>query len=499
MTEPFSFSTRRLLLLALALFAARPAAAQTAPAPKTAPAPPAGGGVVFSSTIRSRTYGWDWFGEDPGGDYVYQGTQVRGGIGRSNARRDWLIEFEVPFMVGLPDDAVAPPPQGQLGLGASYYAANDNSQYPAALFLKQLFVRFKGLGGVAGQSLKVGRQEFNDALEATPGDATLVALNRDRISQRVLGNFGFSDVLRSLDGVQYVYSTPKRTVTAIAGRPTQGVFQVNGWRELDINVAYGSLVGRSGGARSPGHWRLFGLWYHDYRDAAVKTDNRPAAARTADTESIAVGTFGGNILQIAPTPAGPVDLLFWGVVQTGSWGTLSHRAGAYAAEAGWQPAALPRLRPWIRGGYNYSTGDDDPADDRHGTFFQALPTARIYARMPFFNLMNNVDAFGSLILRPSPRFTVRTDVRALSLANRRDLWYSGGGAFQPNTFGFAGRPSNGHDDLATLYDLSTDITLHPRVSLNLYFAHASSGDVARTIYPTSDFGRLFFAEWIIRY
>ena len=488
-------------MFSLAMFAARvdPAAAQAAPATtQTAPAKPAGG-VVFSSTIRSRTYGWDWFGDEAGGDYVYQGTQVRAGLSQSRSRHDWMIEFELPFMIGLPSDAVAPAPQGQLGLGASYYAANGNSRHPAHLFLKQLFVRFKGLGGVAGQSLKIGRQEFNDALEAPPTDATLVVLNRDRISQRVLGNFGFSDVLRSLDGVQYVFSTPKRTFTALAARPTEGVFQVDGWRELDINVFYGSLNGTSGNASNPGHWRLFGFGYQDYRDGAVKADNRPAAARTADTESINVGTFGGNIVQIAATPAGPVDLLFWGVVQTGSWGTLSHRAGAYAAEAGWQPAALKRLRPWIRAGYNYSSGDGDPTDDRHATFFQGLPTARIYARMPFFNLMNNVDAFASLTLRPSPRFTVRSDVRALSLANRRDLWYSGGGAFQSNTFGMGGRPSNGHTDLATLYDLSTDITLHRRVALNVYFAHARSGAVARAIYPTSDFGRLFFAEWMIRY
>jgi hypothetical protein len=493
MTDRFSSRTRRLLVFPLALLAARPdsAAAQT-------PTAPAGSGVVFSSTLRSRTYGWDWFGDAPGGDYIYQGTQVRGGLARSGARRDWQIEFEVPFMIGLPSDAVAPPPQGQLGLGASYFAANGNRRHPAALFLKQAFVRFKGLGGRAGQSLKVGRQEFNDALEATPGDATLAALNRDRISQRVLGNFGFSDVLRSLDGALYAFSTPTRTFTALAARPTQGVFQVNGWSELDINVFYGSLTGRSGGTRSPGHWRVFGFWHHDYRDGVVKTDNRPAPARTADTESIAVGTFGGNILQIAPTPAGPVDLLFWGVVQNGSWGTLSHRAGAYAVEAGWQPAALPRLRPWIRAGYNYSSGDGDPTDGRHGTFFQGLPTARIYARLPFFNLMNNVDAFGSLILRPSPRLTMRTDVRALSLANRRDLWYSGGGAFQPNTFGFAGRPSNGHTDLATLYDLSADITLHRRVALNLYYAYARAGAAALGTFPTSRRAQLAFAEWLIR-
>ena len=94
MTDRSSSSTRRLLVFTLALFAARldPAAAQTAPAP-----PAGGGGVVFSSTIRSRTYAWDWFGDEPGGDYVYQGTQVRGGLARSGPRRDWQIEFEAPF------------------------------------------------------------------------------------------------------------------------------------------------------------------------------------------------------------------------------------------------------------------------------------------------------------------------------------------------------------------------------------------------------------------
>ena len=296
------------------------------------------------------------------------------------------------------------------------------------LFLKQAFVRVNGLGGVAGQSLKIGRQEFNDGLEVTPKNGTLAALGRDRISQRVLGNFGFTDVLRSLDGVQYVLNTRKLNVTALAARPTEGVFQVNGWAELNINVFYAALTGQSGSERNPGEWRVFGLGYDDYRHGVLKTDNRSAAARTADKESIAIGTYGGDFLQVAATPAGPVDLLFWGVVQTGSWGTLSHRAGAYAAEAGWQPSGLPALKPWIRAGYDYSTGDSNPTDDRHGTYFQTLPTARIYARMPFFNLMNNADAFAEVILRPSsslhvaqrrPRPEPGGPARSLVLGRRR--------------------------------------------------------------------------------
>jgi hypothetical protein len=341
--------------------------------------------------------------------------------------------------------------------------------------------------------------EFNDGLEVTPRNATLATLNRDRISQRVLGNFGFSDVLRSLDGAQYVLSTPTLTVTALAARPTEGVFQVNGWNELNINVFYGALTGQAGSARQPAAWRVFVLGYDDYRHGVLKTDNRPATVRAADTDTIAIGTYGGNYLQVAATEAGPVDLLFWGVVQTGSWGALSHRAGALAAEIGWQPSGLPALKPWIRAGYDYNSGDSSPTDDRHGTFFQGLPTARIYARMPFFNLMNNVDAFGELILRPSSRLTLRTDVHALSLADKNDLWYSGGGAFQPDTFGFNGRPSNGQTGLATLYDVSGDITLNAHIALNLYYAEAHSQAVAHTIFPSSSGAHLAFAEWQIRF
>ena len=54
-------------------------------------------------------------------------------------------------------------------------------------------------------------------------------------------------------------------------------------------------------------------------------------------------------------------------------------------------------------------------------------------------MMNNRDVFGELQLRPSKKITVRSDIHSLRLANRNDLWYSGGGAFQPWTFGYTGR------------------------------------------------------------
>jgi hypothetical protein len=458
------------------------------------------GDITVSGSVRARSYSWDWFGGSANGDYTYPAALVRLGLSKSHTRYDWQAEFAIPVVLNLPTTAIAPAPQGQLGLGAAYFAANDdNASNAAALFLKQGFVRLKNLGGVAGQSLKIGRIDFNDGTEVTPKDATLAALKRDRISQRLLGNFGFSDVQRSFDGAQYGLTGTRLDLTGLVGRPTQGVFQVNGWPELDINVFYGALTGQIGGDRHPGEWRVFGLGYDDYRDGAVKTDNRSAAMRSADTESIAVGTYGGHYLQVVATSAGPLDFLAWGAAQTGAWGVLTQRAGALAVEIGWQLAALERLKPWVRAGYNYGSGDHDPGDDTHGTFFQVLPTARIYARLPFFNMMNSRDAFGELILRPAKSLTVRTDVHALQLADRNDLWYSGGGAFQPETFGYTGRPANGRSDLATLYDVSGDFAVNSHLALGVYYGRAVGQAVTQAIYAAGDNLHLGYAELLLRF
>jgi alginate export protein len=457
------------------------------------------GGVTLSGSLRSRIESSDWFGDDPNGTYTYPGSIFRIAASRSKPRLDWQVELAVPFIFGLPDHAVVIGAQGALGLGANYFAANDNSTSAAALFVKQAFVRLKRLGGDERQSLKIGRMEFVDGTEVSPKDATLSALKRDRIAHRLLGNFGFTHVGRSFDGVLYTFDRPALNVTVLGARPTQGVFQVDGWGELDLTVVYGAMTGRVGGAKAAGEWRLFGLVYHDGRDAVLKTDNRSMAVRRADTEPISIGTFGGHYLHVTQTRAGPIDLLVWGAAQTGSWGQLAHRAGAFAAEAGWQPDGMSVLSPWIRGGYDYGSGDADPNDATHSTFFQILPTPRVYARFPFFNMMNTGDAFGELIVRPSKTIAMRADVHSLRLADPNDLWYQGGGAFQPSTFGYAGRPSNGHSNLSMLGDVSGDLLVNPHVIIGAYYGYATGQAVTDSIYPGASGAQFGYVELTLRF
>jgi hypothetical protein len=448
-----------------------------------APTPSLPEGVVISGSIRTRLESWDWFSADANGDYVFSGSIFRLAVKQTRRRFAWQLEVAAPVLLGLPDDATAPGAQGQLGLGASYFAANDGKRNTAGLFVKQGTLAWRDLAGTPGQSLRVGRMEFADGAEATPKDRTLAVLARDRIAQRLIGPFGFSHVGRSFDGVEYAIDRPTWNVTALAARPTQGVFQVNGWKELDVNVYYGAVTRQVRWGAGAGEWRIFGLGYSDYRDGAVKTDNRPVAIRRADTGRIDLFTFGAHYLGALKIGPGTADVLLWGAAQTGAWGALSQRSGAFAAEAGWQPAGAAALHPWIRVGYDWGSGDGNASDGTHGTFFQVLPTPRLYARFPFFNMMNTADAFAELILRPSPTLAIRADAHALRLADSADLWYAGGGAFEPDTFGYAGRPANGHRGLATLLDVSADITVNPCAAIVAYAGRALGGDVVSAIYP----------------
>ena len=100
--------------------------------------------------MRARVEGWDWFDAPTAppafGRYSFAGIIARGGLAQQLRRWAWRVELAAPVLLGLPEDAVSPTPAGQLGLGATYWAASDSAEYPLALFLKQAFVRFGHAG-----------------------------------------------------------------------------------------------------------------------------------------------------------------------------------------------------------------------------------------------------------------------------------------------------------------------------------------------------------------
>ncbi len=437
------------------------------------------GNVLFSGSLRARLENWDWFDTSAAdGSYTFGAALLRLSLSQKTEKIDWQIEGAFPALINLPDKAIAPAPQGQLGLGASYFAASGTQD--ATAILKQAFVRFKMDGLAGGSSLRVGRFEFSDGNEKVLADPTILTLKRDGISQRLIGPFGFSHVQRSFDGVEFSLNLKKHNLTLFAARPTEGVFQLNANKELDVDLYYGALSRAFPGKKASSEARAFAIHYHDGRNA-IKTDNRSLLARQSDGENIRLTTLGGHFISAIKAGKGTADILLWGAGQFGHWGSLDHRAGAIAVEAGYQFAS--KIKPWVRGGYFRSTGDGNAADDVHATFFQILPTPRVYARFPFYNLMNLEDAFAQLRLKPHERVSLRTDVRYLRLSDEKDLWYVGGGAFQKNSFGYAGRPSGGNRSLGTLFDLSVDCNIAKQSSLTFYIAGVRGGGAQSFVYP----------------
>jgi hypothetical protein len=460
------------------------------------------GDVDFTATLRLREYVWDWF--QPAGTYqnkyAYTGGLLRLNFAEKRGALDLDAEIAVPFLLDLPNNATAPAPQGALGLGSNDFTANSNHQYAALAFAKQLYGRYHF---TESQSLQAGRFEFNDASELTPKNATLATLKRDRLASRLIGTFAFSDVGRSFDGFHYDWTQAPAAqsggadFTLIAATPTRGVFQTDGWGWNRIGFAYGAFTKDWGHGNHAADTRIFAIDYDDFRHI-LKTDNRPAAVKKGDTENIHIQTWGAHSLHALTTKAGTLDALGWGVFQTGRWGTQIQRSYAFDFETGYQPAILPALKPWLRAGYTMGSGDGNPNDNKHETFFQILPTPRPYAMFPFFNMMNTEDAFGALILRPHAKVTVTSSAHSLRLSSVNDLWYSGGGAYNPWTFGYTGRATSGRRSLANLYDTSVEYRANRHMTFTAYLGYAQGKAVMHQIYPAGKDGQFGYLEALFR-
>ncbi len=454
-------------------------------------------GIAFSGSWRFRTEAWGWFAPRAGDRrYAFAHSLLRAAIGQSKAKYDWLLEGAQDGIVGLPAGASAPGEASWLGFGGIYFAANGNRRNAASAFLKQGYVR---LVLPRDSNLTLGRFNFSDGAEMSSPDPTVSEAVNTRISQRLIGGFDFSAVMRSFDGLRFSHSTETTNVTFFAARPTEGVFHLQAMRELNIDLLYAAYSVETHSSHSDGLFRIFALGYLDQRKNAAKTDNRAAGARNADSGAIRLGTYGISWAHVIRNyPGGALNIILWGAVQSGRWGAQDQHSGAFAGEVGWQPV-IRDLNPWFSAGFSYGSGDANPGDGRHGTFFQVLPAVRQYARFPFYNMQNNQDTYLSAVLRPAASLLIRSELHSLRLANREDLWYSGGGAFLPGTFGYTGRASGGDRDLATVWDLSFDFPLRYRFRGTAYYAHAWGEKIIANIYPGGANAQMFYLETNFRF
>src|ERR1051326_8848164 len=339
-------------------------------------------GMQLNGSLRGRIENWDWFSAPPAQSaYTYGAAVLRLRVVKSWKTAEWQVEGAFPLLLNLPAKAVAPEPQGPLGYGGDYFLADEQRNIGAAV-LRQAFVRTKDNSGRL--NFRVGRFEFADGTEAIPLDPDLATLKEERVNQRLIGTFNYA--LRSLDGAQFTYHTSRSDVTAMAARLVEGSFQIRALSEIPVELGYGSYTRYIPAPKFRSEARLFVLYYQDRR-GIVKTDNQPQGLLETDRRPIRLATTGGHFISEVRAGPGTVDLVLWGAGQFGRWGTQQHLAAEITAEVGYHFPG--RARPSLRSGYLRNTGDSNPQDGQHNTFFPVLSSPRAYARLPYYVLMRS--------------------------------------------------------------------------------------------------------------
>ena len=450
------------------------------------------GKLSAEGEVALRYENWNWF-EPLGGTadnrYDYFFSRSRLGLEFENPSFRAYIQVQDAHMFGLPENAIAPAPQGPLGIGAIYYLHNRNNN-PHSLIVRQAYVDLPGLFSDS-VSARLGRFDYVDGTEVMYDNPKVNQIKKIRIAERLIGPFGWSSFGRSFDGLQFTYDDDRMNLHSTMTHPTQGGFENNAHvtiSDIDLFTLTGTI--KFNKVIPDTEMRFFYYYYGDDRNIS----STPGQSGL-DEGKLKINTYGTHLLKLWKTSSGMIDTLFWGVYQDGDWGAIDHEAWAFDFEAGYQFMNLP-WKPWIRAGYYISSGDSNSSDSKHETFYQLLPTARKYALYPFYNLMNNRDFFFQGIVKPVKDLTIRADLHFLSLTERNDLWYMGAGPTveEGSIFGYIGRPSGGVDNLATVVDLMATYTVTKNISGTMYWGHAFGGDVIENIYQGDEDGDFFYVE-----
>jgi hypothetical protein len=475
-------------LLALMLI---PATGNTTPPPPECGRPqltttgPLGTVICLETSNRIRGEFVDWFDPGPGSNnrYNFYANRFQAGL---RIKRDDMFDTNVDmesffqFQHSLIDYV----PHSTLGPGG-VYRANTNSTFQQSAIFRQGWLKFSGEVGENGLGVMGGRTRFMEGDETTPDDPSLRWLKSQRISQRLIGPFDYTHVGRSFDGIKFAYDRSTINVTSFWHQPTSGGFEINGNKNLSqIDVAGVAVTASNPEDRDPTDARLFWMYYDDHRNV-LRVDNRPLAVRTADTDATTIHTIGANAEHIFPTSFGKFDILAWTAGQLGEWQQQTQRAWSYDFEAGYQPDIF--LDPWLRLGFSRSSGDPDPNDDTHESFFQMLPTARLYAKTPFYNMMNNQDLFTQFMINPTKRLDIswlkklnlQTDFHWLRATEKNDFVYFGGGATKRSFFGYGGTPTGGDREIGYLLDVGLNWAPVDFLKFYAYYGHLFGQDIPK--------------------
>jgi hypothetical protein len=413
--------------------------------------------VDLSVSTRLRTEFWDARAGDTDTFYA-----ARTRIGLKYSFRDLVTlfgEFQDARIYSLSPSSS--------GAGGLYRTFADGRSRTHSDRLRQLWLEVRPLEGLG---IRIGRQDIKLGTEAMYPEGNWKYLKIQRASQRLVGTVGWTHGERSNDGISVAYDTGNgHHIYGFAARPTTGVFDIEDayHRQDDINYGGVSWTVKRDTWIPNTELRLFGLAYDD--DRSARHGGRP--------DQVEVYTLGFSTIGVFPVGPGNVDVLVWGAYQFGDFtppgrlNDLDHNAAAGIFEVGYQFTEVP-TKPWFRMGVNVASGDGDPNDSDHNTFFNMLPTNHLYYGFADqWAFQNLIDWFAQLMLKPHEKVGVNLTLHRFSLQNDDDFRYFGTGAYTRSNFGYGAQPSRGYRSGGTEIDAVVNYDVNQHLSVQGGYAY----------------------------
>ena len=356
------------------------------------------------------------------------------------------------------------------GIGAGYFRFNGFESSPSSTNVKRLYLKARP---TENSEVKIGRQVLNMGTWVDYSDPNFRYVKNKRMSQRLVGEVGWTNGTRSFDGLLGSIEVGGHHVHAFAARPTRGVFDINGaFKKLeDVYVGGAEWTAPPGTIAPSVDLTGFFVGYGDKRN------------NTAITRDVEIYTLGGSVLSVFDAGPGKIDLMFWGAVQFGHFQAaatgprLDQLAGALLAEAGYQLDEV-HGKPWLRTGVNFASGDGNPTDGERNTFFNILPTNHpYYGYLDQLALQNLIDWFIELQWKPFEKASLTFYTHRFWLAKDSDLRWFGTGVFTPNQPGYFGSVSGGSKDIGWEIDLVASYKLHSTTTISAGYSQLFGGAI----------------------
>lgn len=257
-------------------------------------------------------------------------------------------------------------------------------------------------------------------------------------NQRLVGGFGWSNTSRSFNAVKVMYDREWFFLDAFGSNVV-----IPEDRHFNTESHDDNFFGLYGG------WREFpGGVLEAY--LFIRDDDRAGQGRE-------IYTFGTRLQGNCPANEA-IDYSVELIAQIGDLPAgVDQEAFAAHVGAGYTFKNNPHT-PRLGIEYNFSTGDDDPADGDKETLDNLFPTNHLhYGYMDLFSLRNIHNLRLSASAKPVEKVTVKADLHFFWLDDTSDAWYNaGGGVVRPATPGaddFVGEEI----DLTAIYKHNTHL------------------------------------------